>query len=89
MNTAEARRRGLKDGDRVLIESHHPFTDETLRQRTVLRTRNGIRPDTVSFTHHAANVGDPTANGLFFYGAGMWDISSAWYSHVKVKVRKV
>jgi sulfite dehydrogenase (quinone) subunit SoeA len=88
MNAAEAKRRGLEDGDRVVIESHHPFTGETLVQRTVLRTRNGIRPDTVSFTHHASRVGDPTVNGLFFYGAGMWDISSGWYSHVKVKVRK-
>ena len=88
MNAAEARRRGLADEDEVVVESHHPGTGETRSIRTVLRTSNGIRPDTVSITHHARRVDDPTANALFFYGDGMWDIGSGWFSHVKVKVQK-
>jgi anaerobic selenocysteine-containing dehydrogenase len=88
MNAAEARRRGLEDGDEVLVESHHPVTGDTRQVRTVLRTSNGIRPDTVSLTHHAARVDQPTVNSLYFYGDGMWDISSGWFSHVKVKVSR-
>ena len=88
MNIATARKRGLKDGDTVVVESHHPVTGETRQVRTVLRTRNGIRPDTVSITHHVNRVGLPSANALFFYGDGVWDITSGWFSHVKVKVRK-
>ena len=88
MNAAAARRRGLKDGDEVRVESHHPGTGETREIRTVLRTSNGIRPDTVSLTHHVGRVGEPTANALLFYGDGMWDIGSGWFSHVKVRVRK-
>ncbi|HLF41168.1 MAG TPA: molybdopterin-dependent oxidoreductase [Acidimicrobiia bacterium] len=88
MHAAAASRRGLKDGDRVWVESHHPGTGETRKLRTVLRTSQGIRPDTVSLTHHAGRVGQPTVNALFFYGDGLWDISSGWFSHVKVKVWK-
>lgn len=88
MHAAQARRRGLKDGDEVWVESHHPVTGETRKVRTVLRTSRAIRPDTVSLTHHVGRVGQPTVNALFFYGDGLWDISSGWFSHVKVKVRK-
>jgi anaerobic selenocysteine-containing dehydrogenase len=88
MNRATAARKGLEDGDTVVVESHHPVTGETRRVTTVLRTRSGIRPDTVSLTHHVNRVGPPSVNELFFYGDGIWDISSAWFSHVKVKVRK-
>lgn len=88
MNAAVAKRRGFEDGDEVVIESHHPVTGETRTVRTVLRTSNGIRPDTVSLTHHAGRLDQPTVNALIFYGDGMWDISSGWFSHVKVKVTK-
>lgn len=88
MNASVAMKRGLKDGDEVVVESHHPGTGETRQITTVLRTSNGIRPDTVSITHHVGRVGEPTANALLFYGDGMWDIGAGWYSHVKVKVRK-
>ena len=88
MNAATARRKGLEDGDTVVVESQHPVTGETRRVRTVLRTRNGIRPDTVSLTHHVNRVGQPSVNALLFYGDGVWDITSGWFSHVKVKVRR-
>lgn len=89
MNSTTARRRGLHDGDHVEIESHNPITDETLRTRTVLATTEGIRPDTVGLHHHRHRLDLPSANELFFYSEGFWDIGSGWFSHVKVKVRKV
>jgi anaerobic selenocysteine-containing dehydrogenase len=89
MNSTTARRRGFRDGDLVEIESHNPVTGETARTRTVLATTEGIRPDTVGLTHHRHRLGLPSANELLFYGPGFWDIGSAWFSHAKVKVRKV
>ena len=86
MNGEAARRRGLRDGDRVWVESQNPVTEETRRVETRLVTTELIRPDTVALTHHVARPDQPTANALFFYGDGFWDIGGGWFSHVKVKV---
>ncbi len=89
MNTRTAKKRGLEDGDLVEIESHNPISGETARTRTRLAATEAIRPDTVGMTHHVHRLDLPSVNQLLLHGPGFWDIGSGWFSHVKVKVKKV
>jgi anaerobic selenocysteine-containing dehydrogenase len=88
MHAETARQRGLADGDAVWVESQNPITNETRRIKTTLALSHGIRPDTASITHHVSRLDDPSANDLFFYDEGFWDIGGGWFSHVKVKVSR-
>src|SRR5215216_2146924 len=88
MHAETARQRGLEEGDPVWVESQNPLTDETRKIKTTLAVSHGIRPDTVSITHHVSRLDDPSANDLFFYDEGFWDIGAGWFSHVKVKVSR-
>lgn len=86
MHLDAAGERGLADGDPVWVESHNPVTGEARRIKTTLATVEGIRPDTVAITHHVSRLDQPSANDLFFFSDGFWDIGGGWFSHVKVKV---
>jgi anaerobic selenocysteine-containing dehydrogenase len=88
MNATTAKAKHLEEGDIVTVESHNPVTGETARLNTTVTLVEGIRPDTVGITHHVGKPGEPSANTLFPYGEGFWDMGGGWYSHVKVRVYK-
>ena len=96
INTEVASKKGIKDDDWVWVESHNAVTGETRKLQAKARVMAGIRPDTVSMSHHygfwvhpTARGKGPTPNSLFFTGAG-YTVNTADQSfHVKVKVTKV
>ncbi|MFQ5873580.1 MAG: molybdopterin-dependent oxidoreductase, partial [Dehalococcoidia bacterium] len=96
INPATARARGINDGDEVWVESHNAVTGETPRRvRTRARYLEGIRPDTVSLSHHygfwvnpITKDQGPTANTLFYSGEGYVSNTADQSFHVKVRVFK-
>jgi anaerobic selenocysteine-containing dehydrogenase len=95
MNPVSARRLGLKDGDRVIVESHHALTGETRRVETVVSLTEGIRPDVVGMPHHfgmwthpANKDAGPTPNQLYYTDEGYVSMTADAVFHVKVRVLK-
>ncbi|MFQ5872135.1 MAG: molybdopterin-dependent oxidoreductase, partial [Candidatus Geothermarchaeales archaeon] len=52
MNPLAARAMGIFEGDDVWIESHNAVTGEARRVKSKVEYVEGIRPDTVSMSHH-------------------------------------
>ncbi|MEE9275556.1 MAG: molybdopterin dinucleotide binding domain-containing protein, partial [bacterium] len=95
INPKTARARGIADGDMVWVESHNAVTGETRRARVRARTREGIRPDTVSMPHHFGMWTHPwskgrgvSSNELFFTGEGYVTNTADQSFQVKVRVFK-
>ncbi len=95
MNTETGRARGINDGDWVWVESHNAVTGETRRVQAKAQLMEGIRPDTVSMSHHygfwvhpTAKEKGPTPNSLFFTGEGYVCNTADQAYQVKVKVIK-
>ena len=96
MNTETARTRGIADGDWVWVESQNAITGETRRIQVKAQLLEGIRPDTVSMSHHygfwvhpVAKEKGATPNVLFFTGEGYVTNTADQSFEVKVKVTKV
>ncbi len=96
MNVESARVRGIHDDDWVWIESHNAVTGETRRVQAKAQLLEGIRPDTVSMSHHygfwvhpTAKEKGPTPNSIFFTGEGYVSNTADQTFHVKVKVTRV
>ncbi len=95
INTEVANKKGIRDGDWVWVESHNAVTGETRKLQAKAQVMAGVRPDTVSMSHHygfwvhpTAKGKGPTPNSLFFTGAG-YTLNTADQSyHVKVKITK-
>ncbi|MFQ5909821.1 MAG: molybdopterin dinucleotide binding domain-containing protein, partial [Thermoplasmata archaeon] len=94
-NPLAARARGIADGDEVWVESHNTVTQETRRVRAKVEYVEGMRPDTVSMSHHygfwvhpKAEGGGPTPNSLFFTGEGYVGMTADQAFHVKVRMYK-
>ncbi len=96
INSETARIKGIQEGDWVLVESQNAVTRETRRVQAKAKLMEGIRPDTVSMSHHygfwvhpTAKGKGPTPNKLFFTGEG-YTVNTADQSfQVRVKVTKV
>jgi anaerobic selenocysteine-containing dehydrogenase len=95
MNRETATTRGIMDGEEVWVESHNAVTNEAKRVRVKVKHIEGIRPDTVSMSHHyglwanpSARGRGPTPNALFFTGEGYVANTADQSFHVKVKVYK-
>ena len=95
MNAGAARARGIADDDWVWIESHNAITGEKKRIKTKLKVMEGIRPDTVTMSHHYgfwvhpwAKEKGPTPNVLFPVGEGYITNTADQSYHVRVKVTK-
>ncbi len=96
INSETARIRGIQEGDWVLVKSHNAVTGETRKVEAKAKLFEGIRPDTVSMSHHygfwvhpTAKGKGPTPNSLYFTGEG-YTINTADQSyHVKVNVTKI
>ena len=96
MNRETAVARGIRENDWVSVESHNAVTGETRRVKTKAKLVEGIRPDTVSMSHHygfwvhpSAKEKGPTPNSLFFSGEGYVTNTADQSFHVKVRVTKV
>ncbi|MFQ5761483.1 MAG: molybdopterin dinucleotide binding domain-containing protein, partial [Candidatus Bathyarchaeia archaeon] len=95
INPATARARGIGDGDVVLVESHNAVTGETRSVKVKAQYVEGVRPDTVSLSHHYglwvhpwSRTGGPTPNTLFYSGEGYVSNTADQSFHVKVKVQR-
>jgi len=95
INPEAAKARGIADSDEVWVESHNAVTGETRKVRAKAKYIEGIRPDTVSLSHHyglwtnpRARGRGPTPNALFFTGEGYVANTADQSFHVKVKVHK-
>jgi anaerobic selenocysteine-containing dehydrogenase len=95
MNTKTAEARGINDDDWVVVESHNAVTSETRTVRAKAKLLQGIRPDTVSMSHHYgfwvhpwAKDKGPTPNALFFTGEGYTVNTADQAFQVRVKVTK-
>jgi anaerobic selenocysteine-containing dehydrogenase len=95
MNTKTAQARGIEDDDWVEVESHNAVTDDTRMVRAKAKLMEGIRPDTVSMSHHYgfwvhtwAKDKGPTPNSLFFTGEGYTVNTADQTFQVRVKVTK-
>lgn len=93
MNPSAALAHGISEGDRVRIESHNAVTGETRQVTGVIRFSDGLRPDTLAMPHHYGHWTHPwskghgpTANELYFTGAGYVTNTADQTFHVKVKV---
>ncbi len=96
INAKTAQARGIHDGDWVQVESHNAITGEARRIQAKAQIMEGIRPDTVSMSHHygfwvhpTAKDKGPTPNSLFFTGEGYVSNTADQTYHVKVKVTRV
>ncbi len=95
MNPQTAKAKGVNDGDEVAVESNNAVTGEVKRIKAKVKYTEGIRPDTVSMSHHygswvhpSARGRGPTPNELFFTGEGYVENTADQSFHVKVKVFK-
>ena len=96
INPAAARRRGIEDGDLVLVQSHNAVTGETRDVEVKAHFTEAIRPDTVGMPHHYGEVArhpwtkgqGPTANELTFTGEGYVSNTADQSFQVKVRVAK-
>jgi sulfite dehydrogenase (quinone) subunit SoeA len=94
MNPAAARKRFIKDGDEVWVESHNAITGEKRKVKTNVELTEGIRPDVVAMPHHYGEIArhpwvegqGPTPNDLFFTGEGYVDMTQNQSFLVRVRV---
>jgi len=96
MNPTTATTLGLKEGTSVWVESHHALTNETRKIKTEVTLFDGIRPDTVSLSHHYGLTSHPSATGqgpspnnLFYGDEGYIQCTNDASFQVMVKVTKV
>ena len=95
MNTAAATARGIQDHDWVWVESHNAVTGEIKKIMAKVKIIEGIRPDTITMSHHygfwvhprTKDVG-PTPNSIFPVGEGYITNTADQSFQVKVKVTK-
>jgi anaerobic selenocysteine-containing dehydrogenase len=96
INPQDAKVKGIKDGDKVLVESIHAITGETRSVTTTARYRANIRPGVVCMPHHFGEYvkhpwvkgTGPSPNSLFFTGEGYVANTADQTYLVKVKVAK-
>jgi len=95
MNPKTATTLGLKEGTAVWVESHHALTNETRKVKTTVTLSEGLRPDTVSMSHHYGLTSHPSATGqgpspnnLFYGDEGYIQCTNDASFHVMVKVTK-
>ena len=95
MNSTTATTLGLAEGTAVWVESHHALTNETRKVKTEVTLFDGIRPDTVSMSHHYGLTSHPSATGqgaspnnLFFGDEGYIQCTNDASFQVMVKVTK-
>ncbi|MEE8419617.1 MAG: molybdopterin dinucleotide binding domain-containing protein, partial [Dehalococcoidales bacterium] len=96
MNAGEAEVRGIHEDDWVWVESHNAVTGEKKRIKAKIKLMEGIRPDTVTMSHHygfwvhpTAKEGGPTPNAIFPAGEGYITNTADQSYQVRVKVTKV
>lgn len=95
INTNTAIAKGIHDGDLVWLESHNAVTGKTRKAQAKAKLIEGIRPDTVSMSHHYGHWSHPIAKGkgptpniLFFTGPGYVTNTADQSYHVKVKITR-
>ncbi|MBI4331951.1 MAG: molybdopterin-dependent oxidoreductase [Chloroflexi bacterium] len=95
INTRTARAKGIRDNDVVWVESHNAVTGQTKKLKAKAVLVEGLRPDTVSMSHHYgmwvhpwAKDKGPTPNSLFFTGEGYVAMSADQTYLVRVKVTR-
>ncbi len=95
MNVDAAHDRGIEDGDLVRVTSHNAVDGETKSIEAKVQLIAGIRPDTVTMSHHygfwvhpVAKNGGPTPNSIFPVGEGYITNTADQSYHVRVKVTK-
>jgi anaerobic selenocysteine-containing dehydrogenase len=96
INPADARAKGIEEGDEVVVESIHAITLETREVKTIASFRENLRPGVVCMPHHFGEYvkhpwvkgTGPTPNSLFFTGEGYVANTADQSYLVKVKVSK-
>jgi anaerobic selenocysteine-containing dehydrogenase len=96
INPQDAKAKGIKDADKVVVESIHALTGETRNVTTTARYRENIRPGVVCMPHHFGEYvkhpwikgTGPSPNSLFFTGEGYVANTADQTYLVKVKVAK-
>ncbi len=95
INPTTAKAAGVAEGDAVTITSHHALTGETRSLKTKAHLFDGLRPDTVSLSHHYGLTSHPSTKGqgsspnnLFFGDEGYIQCTNDASFHVMVKVTK-
>lgn len=96
INPKDAKAKGIKDGDDVVVESIHALTGETRSVTTTARYRENIRPGVICMPHHFGEYvkhpwvkgTGPSPNSLFFTGEGYVANTADQTYLVKVKVTK-
>ena len=95
INPTAAKAAGIAEGDAITITSHHAVTGETRSLKTKAHLFAGLRPDTVSLSHHYGLTSHPTTKGqggspntLFFGDEGYVQCTNDASFHVMVKVTK-
>jgi anaerobic selenocysteine-containing dehydrogenase len=95
MNAGTAEEKGIHDDDWVWVESHNAVTGEKKRIKAKAKLMEGIRPDTVTMSHHygfwvhpGAREGGPTPNSIFPAGEGYITNTADQSYQVRVKVTK-
>ncbi len=95
MNAGEAEARGIHEDDWVWVESHNAVNGEKKRIKAKVKLMEGIRPDTVTMSHHygfwvhpGAKEGGPTPNVIFPVGEGYITNTADQSYQVRVKVTR-
>jgi anaerobic selenocysteine-containing dehydrogenase len=96
INPKDAKAKGIRDGDEVVVESIHALTGETREATTIARYRENIRPGVVCMPHHFGEYvkhpwikgTGPSPNSLYFTGEGYVANTADQTYLVKVKVTK-
>ncbi len=96
INPETARKKGIREGDLVWVESYNVVTGETRRLKVPVHFYKGLRPDVVGLPHHYGEVArhpwakgqGPTPNELYFTGEGYVGCTADQSFQVKVKVWK-
>jgi anaerobic selenocysteine-containing dehydrogenase len=95
MNPLDAARKGISDGDEVIVEAHNAVTGETRSVRIKAKLLESIMPGTAALSHHygfwvhpVAKERGPTPNTIFFSGEGYVTNTADQAFHVRVKVTK-
>ena len=95
INPKAAKAAGIADGDTITVTSHNAVTGATRSLKTEAIFFEGLRPDTVSLSHHYGLTTHPstkgqggTPNDLYFAGEGYIQCTNDASFHVMVKVTK-
>ncbi len=95
INPKAAKKKGIRDGEMVFVESHNALTGETRKVKVRAHYSEGLHPETVAmpahygkWVHPWGRGHGPNSNELFFTGEGYVTNTADQSFQVKVRVFK-